>query len=60
MATTCTGNVDECFKLSGGVRISQSDDRNYRSLTLANKLQVLLVQDVTTDKASAAMDVNVG
>ncbi|KAI9883166.1 MAG: Methyltransferase-like protein 7B [Watsoniomyces obsoletus] len=36
------------------------DDRSYRVIRLANKLEVLLVHDPETDKASAAMDVNVG
>lgn len=36
------------------------DDRSYRIIVLPNKLEVLLVHDADTDKASAAMDVNVG
>ncbi|KAI9790783.1 MAG: Insulinase (Peptidase M16) [Candelina submexicana] len=36
------------------------DDRSYRVIRLANKLEALLVHDADTDKASAAMDVNVG
>jgi insulysin len=36
------------------------DDRDYRVIRLANQLEVLLVHDPETDKASAAMDVNVG
>lgn len=36
------------------------DDRQYRVIQLPNKLEVLLVHDAETDKASAAMDVNVG
>ncbi|KAJ3113502.1 Insulinase (Peptidase M16) [Phlyctochytrium bullatum] len=36
------------------------DDRQYEHLTLPNGLQALLVSDPTTDKAAAAMDVNVG
>ncbi|CAI6089265.1 unnamed protein product, partial [Clonostachys chloroleuca] len=36
------------------------DDRNYRVVRLANHLEVLLVHDPETDKASAALDVNVG
>ena len=39
---------------------SASDDRAYRVVSLPNELSVLLVSDPTTDKASAAMDVNVG
>ncbi|KAF2465191.1 LuxS/MPP-like metallohydrolase [Lindgomyces ingoldianus] len=36
------------------------DDRAYRIITLRNKLEVLLIHDAKTDKASAALDVNVG
>lgn len=36
------------------------DDRTYRVIRLPNQLEVLLVHDPQTDKASAAMDVNVG
>jgi insulysin len=37
-----------------------NDDRSYRLLTLPNMLEVLIVHDPSTDRASAAMDVNVG
>lgn len=36
------------------------DDRSYRVIRLSNELEVLLVHDAETDKASASMDVNVG
>lgn len=36
------------------------DDRTYRVIELPNKLQALLIHDPDTDKAAAAMDVNVG
>lgn len=36
------------------------DDRKYRVIKLPNQLEVLLVHDAEADKASAAMDVNVG
>ncbi|KID81828.1 a-pheromone processing metallopeptidase Ste23 [Metarhizium guizhouense ARSEF 977] len=36
------------------------DDRDYRVVRLENKLEVLLVHDPQADKASAALDVNVG
>lgn len=36
------------------------DDRSYRVIRLSNKLEALLVHDPDTDKAGAAMDVNVG
>ncbi|KAK5990278.1 Insulin-degrading enzyme [Cladobotryum mycophilum] len=36
------------------------DDRDYRVIRLENDLEALLVHDPETDKASAALDVNVG
>jgi len=36
------------------------DDRSYRVIKLPNQLEALLIHDADTDKASAAMDVNVG
>jgi insulysin len=36
------------------------DDRDYRVIRLDNELEALLVHDPETDKASAALDVNVG
>ena len=36
------------------------DDRSYRVIELANKLEALLVHDPQTDKASASLNVNVG
>ena len=39
---------------------AEVDDRSYRIITLSNQLEVLLIHDATADKASAAMDVNVG
>ncbi|KAI1157274.1 peptidase M16 inactive domain-containing protein [Nemania serpens] len=39
---------------------SSLDDRQYRIIRLPNRLEVLLVHDPETDKASAALDVNVG
>ena len=45
-----------------GVEIERSpaDTRDYRALMLDNGLEVLVVSDPTTDKAAAALDVNVG
>ncbi|KAI8223509.1 insulin-degrading enzyme [Colletotrichum sp. SAR 10_96] len=37
-----------------------NDKRTYRVIRLSNKLEALLVHDPETDKASAALDVNVG
>ena len=36
------------------------DDRSYRVIQLPNQLEILLIHDPNTDKAAAAMDVNVG
>ena len=36
------------------------DDRTYRVIKLPNELEALLIHDPETDKAAAAMDVNVG
>lgn len=36
------------------------DNRTYRVIRLPNQLEALLIHDPDTDKASAAMDVNVG
>jgi secreted Zn-dependent insulinase-like peptidase len=39
---------------------SPNDDHQYRTLVLANQLQVLLISDPQTHKAAASMDVMVG
>ncbi|GBP69439.1 Insulin-degrading enzyme [Eumeta japonica] len=39
---------------------SHIDKRSYRGLVLSNGMKVLLVSDSATDKAAAALDVNVG
>jgi insulysin len=39
---------------------SEEDKRTYRYVTLENELQILLIRDAHTEKASAAMDVHVG
>ncbi|CAH1642013.1 unnamed protein product [Spodoptera littoralis] len=39
---------------------SPEDKRNYRGLVLSNRLRVMLVSDLSTDKSAAALDVNVG
>jgi insulysin len=50
----------EPFKLSETVEVSAEDERAYRSFTLPNDIQVLVVSDPETDKASAAMDIHIG
>lgn len=42
------------------LEIPSLDDWQYRVIWLPNRLEVLLVHDPETDKASAALDVNVG
>ncbi|KAL3863624.1 hypothetical protein ACJMK2_005374 [Sinanodonta woodiana] len=44
----------------GKIIKSSRDDRTYRALELTNGMRVLLVSDPSTDKSSAAMDVNIG
>ncbi|WP_020407664.1 insulinase family protein [Hahella ganghwensis] len=39
---------------------SPSDSREYRAITLDNGLQAMLISDPETDKAAAALDVDVG
>lgn len=47
-------------RLTDRLETPSLDDRSYRVVRLPNQLEVLLVHDAETDKASAAMDVNVG
>ena len=47
-------------RLAESVIKSAADEREYRHITLPNKLQVLLSSDDKTEKSSAALDVNVG
>lgn len=39
---------------------SENDDRSYKGLILNNHMNVLLISDPTTNKAAAALDVNIG
>ena len=39
---------------------SENDQREYRYLRLQNGLRVLLVSDLTTEKSSASLDLNIG
>uniref|UniRef100_K3W5F3 Insulin-degrading enzyme n=1 Tax=Globisporangium ultimum (strain ATCC 200006 / CBS 805.95 / DAOM BR144) TaxID=431595 RepID=K3W5F3_GLOUD len=43
-----------------GIDVSALDERAYECVELSNSLQVLLISDPKTEKASAAMDVHVG
>lgn len=42
------------------IETSAADDRKYHWFTLPNNLRCLVISDPSTDKASAAMDVNIG
>lgn len=46
--------------LSENIQKSLLDDRQYKFIKLPNNLNALLIHDPTTDKAAAALDVNVG
>lgn len=52
--------VKSAERLTEGLEKPLLDDRSYRVIQLPNKLEALLVHDAETDKAAAAMDVNVG
>ncbi|KAI1338019.1 hypothetical protein F5Y15DRAFT_407897 [Xylariaceae sp. FL0016] len=47
-------------RITDQLEIPSLDDRKYRVIQLPNQLEALLVHDPETDKASAALDVNVG
>jgi len=48
------------YKWMNGMQISALDTRHYRPIRLGNGLRVLLVSDMESDKAAAALDVAVG
>lgn len=62
----CTSSRAYATVMSPAKRIAdrlekpETDDREYRVIELPNKLEALLVHDNKTDKASAALNVNVG
>lgn len=47
-------------QMLGNITKSHEDKRLYRGLEFSNKLKVLLISDSVTEKAAAALDVNVG
>lgn len=49
-----------CIRFDGNIEVSTIDKREYRHITLANKMQCLLVRDPDTEKSSACCDVMVG
>ncbi len=46
--------------LAGNIIKSPNDDREYRSVTLENSLDVLLISDPDTDKAATSLDISIG
>lgn len=48
------------FNKSNGIEKPDLDDRQYKVITLDNKLKALLISDPKADKSAAALDVNVG
>jgi len=42
------------------MKSENDNDRSYKVLILNNHMKVLLISDPTTDKAAAALDVNIG
>ena len=58
--TGCSWMAEITKKSVDTVIKSPADDRGYRHFTLSNGLKVLLISDPDTDKAAAAVDVNVG
>ncbi|KAJ0349490.1 hypothetical protein COL154_013553 [Colletotrichum chrysophilum] len=55
-----TPNPEPVELVTNQLEKPSNDDRDYLIIRLPNKLEVLLVHDPETDKASAALDVNVG
>ncbi|XP_077991993.1 insulin-degrading enzyme-like isoform X2 [Glandiceps talaboti] len=51
---------DKVLSVYDNIIKSAEDKREYRGLLLKNKMKVMLITDPTTEKASAAIDVNIG
>lgn len=52
--------MSQIERITENLEKPELDDRSYRVICLANKLEALLVHDPDSDKASAAVNVNVG
>lgn len=52
--------MSQIERITENLEKPELDDRSYRVIRLANKLEALLVHDPDSDKASAAVNVNVG
>lgn len=59
-STTCDHQQRSVERVTDQLETPSLDDRTYRVIRLPNQLEALLVHDPETDKASAALDVNVG
>ncbi|RWS10769.1 Insulin-degrading enzyme-like protein [Dinothrombium tinctorium] len=51
---------DGVAKVHGNILKSVNDKWTYEGLTLENGLKIILISDPTTEKAAAALDINVG
>ena len=60
MAEPLTSHGGDIERLADNLEKPLLDNRSYRVIKLPNQLEALLIHDPDTDKASAAMDVNVG
>jgi insulysin len=60
MATTLNSRPEGIERLADSLEKPLLDNRSYRVIKLPNQLEALLIHDPDTDKASAAMDVDVG
>lgn len=58
--TPNTNNIAKPAITSEQIIKSESDQRQYKYLTLDNGLKVLMISDPTTEKSAAAMDISVG
>ena len=58
----CSGLSDHnhSYAQSSEIVTSPNDNRQYRHISLGNKLDVLLISDPSADKAAASLDVHVG
>lgn len=54
------GAIPPYYLFARDIEKPECDDRSYRLIKLENGLEALLVHDLTTDMAAAAMNVGVG
>lgn len=60
MAEPLSSRSREIETLADSLEKPLLDNREYRVIKLPNQLEALLIHDAETDKAAAAMDVNIG